>query len=174
MTTREPTPAHPTLRWGRRDERTLVGAAAIVAGGLLLVQMSGATLWAGLIGGILHVLGWAILPESGPRRVLAAPLSLVTMLSMLLGPPVAWGAAFPLALWLIVRRSPGVTFALTPVPALWAVLVLVVTGGQASRLVIFGSTFLVTCLTALFASRIAHREITRRGRVSRLVHKTES
>lgn len=148
----------PAPRWGRRDERTLVGGAAIVAGTLLIVQMSGATLWAGLLGGVLHITGWLILPERGPRRISAALLSTVAVLMMLLGPPLAWTASVPLALWLLVRRSPPIAYLLAPVPGLWALVLVAVAGSGASRLLLFGSTFAVACATAWLAGRIAVRE----------------
>ncbi len=141
-----PSPAPSALRWGTAPERELIGSAAIVAGALFMVQMNGLALWAGALGAVIHIAGWGLLPHGGPRRVTALLLSPVAVVTMLLGPAMAWVVSVPLALWFLVHRVSGRTYLLCTVPIIWAVGVVSTVGLTGPRLLIFGSTFAVTCL----------------------------
>lgn len=141
------------LRWGTVAERELIGSAAIVAGALFMVQMNGLALWAGALGAVIHVAGWGLLPHGGPRRVVALLLSPVAVLTMLLGPAMAWVVSVPLALWFLVHRVTGRTYLLCTVPIVWAVGVVSTVGLTGPRLLIFGSTFAVTCLIGWWGLR---------------------
>jgi hypothetical protein len=135
----------PALRWGSVAERELVGSSAIVAGALLMVQMNGLALWAGALGAVIHIAGWNVLPHGGARRITAAVLSPIAVLTMLLGPAMAWAVAIPLALWFLVHRVTPRTYLLCTVPVIWAIGVVSSVGMTGPRLIIFGSSFAVAC-----------------------------
>ncbi|MFD1714638.1 hypothetical protein ACFSBZ_09175 [Amnibacterium flavum] len=157
---REPNSLLP-LRWGSYSGRQLVGAALVLLGAFLIVQTTAYTTLIGWLGSAMHVAGWAILPARGGRRVLAAPLSMLAFWLMLLGPNLAWLTSASLALWLLVRRRPGIAYVIVPLPALIAVAGLVVFGPFLNRTAFYAVVFAVAAACAWAARNIAVRERTR-------------
>ena len=146
------------LRWGSYPTRQLAGSALIIVGAFLIVQTTAYTLLLGWLGSALHVVGWAILPARGGRRVLAAPLSMLVFWFMLLGPSVAWLTSASLALWLLVRRRPGIAYVVVPLPALLAIVGLVIFGQFVERLLLYSIVFAAAAACAWAAKGIAVRE----------------
>ena len=105
---REPTAAIP-LRWGAYRSRLIGGLWLIVAGGVAIAGGSAFSVFAQFLlsaGTVAHVLGWAVLPATGWRRVWAMWPSTLAMWFLLTGP--RWVAILVLAYlgWLLVRHRP--------------------------------------------------------------------
>lgn len=105
---REPSSLVP-LRWGTWTGRSWGGLWLIVSGGAAIAGSSAAngfTLLLAAVGGGAHLLGWAILPTSGWRRILAMLPSLLAMLTLLPGPAYLSVMVVPFLAWLLVRQRP--------------------------------------------------------------------
>lgn len=105
---REPTAAIP-LRWGSYRSRLIGGIWLIVAGGVAIAGGSAISAFAQTLlsaGTVAHVLGWAVLPSTGWRRVWAMWPSTLAMWFLLTGP--GWLAILVLSYlgWLLVRHRP--------------------------------------------------------------------
>ncbi|BDI23806.1 hypothetical protein [Herbiconiux sp. L3-i23] len=154
---REPTLRLP-LRWGGYRSRLVAGGILLAVGALLIVQTTAYTTTLGWLGAVVHFSGWVILPARGGRRSIAAPASLLSFVLMLIGPPLVWLTAIPLALWLLVRERPGITYVLVPLPALCTAVALVLFGAFVPKLGLFIGVFAVAVLCAWAARSIALRE----------------
>lgn len=105
---REPSSLVP-LRWGTWAGRSGGGLWLIVSGGAAIAGSSAAngfTLLLAALGGGAHLLGWAILPTSGWRRILVMLPSLLAMLTLLPGPAYLSVMVVPFLAWLLVRQRP--------------------------------------------------------------------
>lgn len=101
----EPTRALP-LRWGHYSDRYAFGLILIVAGG---IQLQGSNTWTLpflLIGTIAHATGWAIMPASGWRRLVAVVPASAQLWILLTGPLSVWTFTVPYLCWLLVRHRP--------------------------------------------------------------------
>lgn len=157
----EPTLRLP-LRFGTALPRLIVGGGLLSIGAILIVQSTAYTIALGWLGALIHVVGWAILPARGGRRLLAATASSLSFVLMLIGPPLVWLTAIPLALWLLVRERPGITYVLVPLPALCTAVALVIFGPFVPKIELFIAVFAVAVLCAWGARAIAVREHGRR------------
>lgn len=101
----EPTRALP-LRWGTWNGRSWGGLWLLAGGGAAIAGSNFATLWLAAIGIAVHVLGWAVLPSRGWRRVVAIPASSSAMVALLAGPAYLVALAVPFLGWLLVRHRP--------------------------------------------------------------------
>jgi hypothetical protein len=162
---REPTLRLP-LRWGGYRSRLIAGGSLLAVGALLIVQTTAYTTTLGWLGAVVHLVGWVILPARGGRRSIAAPASLLSFVLMLIGPPLVWLTAIPLALWLLVRERPGIAYVLVPLPALCTAVALVVFGAFVPKVALFVVVLAVAVLCAWAARGIALRERGRSGPVS--------
>lgn len=102
----EPTRALP-LRWGHYNDRYLAGLLLIVGGG---IQLQGSNTWTLpllLIGTAAHVIGWAIMPASGWRRLVVVVPATAQIWILLTGPYSAWTFVVPYLCWLLVRHRPA-------------------------------------------------------------------
>ncbi len=120
--TQEPTTTIP-LRWGTHRGRYVAGLACILVGGLLLVLTNSYFLVALLLGSILHIAGWLLLPAAGWRRIAVAGPSVVAMCALLAGPTMMPLLALPLLGWLVVRHRPAIA-AVAAVPPIASGLLL--------------------------------------------------
>jgi len=111
----EPTRSIP-LTWGTYTERYIAGLVLIIGGA---VQIQGANTWALsviVIGGIAHILGWAILPAQGWRRIVAVVPSVGGVFVVLAGPNVVVVLAVVLACWVLVRQRPARSYVVVLLP----------------------------------------------------------
>src|SRR5688500_14657294 len=95
----EPTRSLP-LVWGRYGDRYAVGLALAVAGAVHMQGANTYTLPFLFVGAATVVLGWAVLPARGWRRVLAAVLGVANAAALLVGPVAMWAFVFALLAWL--------------------------------------------------------------------------
>lgn len=92
------------LRWGRVGDRVGMGAALTLAGA---VAVAGATVyvpWLAVLGTLAHLAGWAVLPTSGARRVVAAIVSTTAVWTVLVGPRACVALVLCSACWMLARR----------------------------------------------------------------------
>ena len=94
------------LRWGRYNDRYLAGLLLIVGGGLQLQGSNTWTLPLLLIGAAAHATGWAIMPASGWRRLVAVVPASGQLWLLLAGPLAVWTFVVPFLCWLLVRHRP--------------------------------------------------------------------
>lgn len=102
----EPTRSLP-LRWGNYTDRYLIGLVLIVGGG---IQLQGSNTWTLpllLIGTAAHATGWAILPATGWRRIVAVVPATGQLWLLLTGPLSVWTLVVPYLCWLLVRHRPA-------------------------------------------------------------------
>lgn len=58
------------------------------------------------VGAATVLLGWAVLPARGWRRIVGGLLAVIHAVSLLVGPVAMWTFVFALLAWLIVRHRP--------------------------------------------------------------------
>jgi hypothetical protein len=166
---REPTRAIP-LRWGGWMSRSWGGLWLILGGGAAVAGSSAAnppfTLLLAAAGVVAHVLGWAVLPSRGWRRVVVILPSTLAMVALLSGPGYLVVLVVPLLGWLLVRHRP-----LRVVP--FAAFV-IATGIVLARLFPAYSGMLIASAVALFvvigaawAARAVHAATSRPRRTLR-------
>src|SRR4051794_4905876 len=106
---REPSSRVP-LRWGTWAGRSWGGLWLIVSGGVAVAGSSAAnppfTLLLAGAGLTAHVLGWAVLPAAGWRRVIAILPSTFAVAALLSGPSYLLLLVVPLLAWFIARYRP--------------------------------------------------------------------
>ncbi|TPW71793.1 hypothetical protein [Schumannella sp. 10F1B-5-1] len=105
----EPTRLLP-LRWGGYRSRLSGGILLIAAGGIAIAGSNTFQLLLLLAGTSAHVLGWAIIPSDGWRRVVAALPSTLGFWIALSGPKYLEVLLLPFAAWLLVRHRPAVAW----------------------------------------------------------------
>jgi len=153
---REPASLLP-LRWGSYRGRCLGGLGLAFAGGLLIQLTSAYSLGVLPIGIFLHVAGWCILPGIGWRRVLAAGVSALMMIVLLNGAQATPFLAVTLAVWLLVRQRPVLSYVVVAIPPVgglllaqvfpdygWGVVVLPIAGA-----LLAGAAWLARSLAAM-------------------------
>lgn len=101
----EPTRRLP-LKWGRYEDRYILGTVLIVSGTLALQASNIYAVVFIAQGFVALTVGWAILPARGWRRFLAATLAGGQAITMLVGPQSLWTLAVPFLLWMAVRHRP--------------------------------------------------------------------
>ena len=97
------------LRWGTWTGRSWGGLALIIGGGTAIAGSSAAnpfTLFIAVAGLAAHLLGWAVLPSKGWRRVLVSLPSAFAMVALLAGPAYLTLLILPMLGWLLVRNRP--------------------------------------------------------------------
>lgn len=162
---REPTADLP-LRFGSYRGRLATGGALLVTGALLIVQTTAYTTGLGWLGAVLNIAGWSVLPARGGRRALAAVAGVMTFVVMLIGPALLPLTSLALALWLLVRERPGISYLVVPLPALCAIAGLVVFGPFVSKLALFIGVALIAVACGWAARGIAVRERRRQEALS--------
>ena len=96
----------PPLRWGDPASRAVGGGILIVSGGIAVAGADTFVLWLLLIGTVVHIAGWCVMPSSGWRRVVAILLSTPAVLLLLTGPRFIGVLVLPYIGWLLVRHRP--------------------------------------------------------------------
>ncbi|MGN6502257.1 MAG: hypothetical protein ACTHKX_05035 [Pseudolysinimonas sp.] len=105
---REPT-RRIRLRFGTWTSRSWAGLTLIIGGGTAIAGASAAnayTLFLAACGVAAHLLGWALLPAAGWRRVVVIVPSLIAMASLVAGPAYLTMLVVPLLGWYLVRSRP--------------------------------------------------------------------
>lgn len=168
---REPTASLP-LRWGAYRTRLLGGMLLIVAGGLAIAGGSAATAFANFLlaaGTAAHVLGWAVLPAAGWRRVWAMAPSTLAMWFLLTGPGWLAILVLPYLGWLLVRHRPLASYPTVTFVLAAAVIAARLFGeeyrGMLPALAIVGAVIVVSAWAAR-AVHVAQFQV-RRGRKPR-------
>jgi hypothetical protein len=116
----EPTPA---VRWGDPRLRYGVGLVTIMLGAAATTLTSTYSLWFLLLGPLVQLLGWLILPGALWRRMLVLLPCLLAALVLVAGPDFMGAFAVLLAGWLFARHRPPLSYlALLPVIVLSFVL----------------------------------------------------
>jgi hypothetical protein len=166
---REPSSLVP-LRWGSWTGRSWGGLWLIVCGGAAIAGSSAAngfTLLLAALGAGAHLLGWAILPTTGWRRILAMLPSLLAMLTLLPGPAYLSIMVAPFLAWLLVRQRP---LRVTPMAAF-----VVATGIILGRvfpgydgMLTAATVALTVAIGAAWAARAVHAASTRPRRTRRV------
>lgn len=116
---REPGALLP-LRWGRYRARYCAGVALIFCGGLVVQTSSVYALQLMLLGVVLHLAGWLIVPGKGWRRGVVILPSLAVMVVILNGAGAMAALVIPLAGWLLVRQRPAWSYSVLIIPVLGA------------------------------------------------------
>lgn len=104
----EPTRRIP-LRWGTWTGRSWGGLALILSGAVAVAGASAAnsyTLLLAATGLTAHLVGWAILPAKGWRRVVVLVPSLFAVAALIAGPSYLTLLVLPLLGWFLVRQRP--------------------------------------------------------------------
>jgi hypothetical protein len=116
----EPT---PPVRWGDPRWRYGVGLVTIVLGAAATTLTSTYSLWFLLLGPLVQLLGWLILPGALWRRLVLLLPCLVAALVLVAGPDFVGAFAVLLAGWLFARHRPPLSYvAVLPVIVLSFVL----------------------------------------------------
>ena len=116
----EPT---PPVRWGNPRWRFGVGLVVIVLGAAATTLTSTYSLSFLLIGPLVQLVGWLVLPGALWRRLLVLLPCLVAALVLVAGPDFVGAFAVLLAGWLFARHRPPLSYlALVPVIVLSFVL----------------------------------------------------
>ncbi|CAN5547636.1 hypothetical protein BH10ACT6_BH10ACT6_14730 [soil metagenome] len=97
----------PPLRWGDAPSRAVAGGILIISGAIAVAGADTFVLWLLLLGTIVHIAGWCIMPSSGWRRVVAVAVSTPAVLLLLTGPRFIGVLVLPYVAWLLVRHRPG-------------------------------------------------------------------
>ena len=108
FTWREPT-TRVRLRWGTWAGRSWGGLWLILGGGAAVVGSSAAnpyTVFLAAVGILTHLVGWAVLPSKGWRRLMVMLPSSLAVVSLLAGPAYLSLLVVPLLGWLLVRHRP--------------------------------------------------------------------
>jgi len=174
-TWREPTTRIP-LRWGTWNGRSWGGLWLIFGGGAAIAGSSAAnpyTLFLAAVGLAAHMLGWAVLPSKGWRRVLVIFPSAFAVASLVAGPAYLSLLVVPLLAWLFVRHRPL---------RVWPMAVFVIATGVVLRrifpeydgmLTALGVTLFVM-VGAAWAARAVHAASSRPRRTLRRGPRTPS
>ncbi|WEO76689.1 hypothetical protein BJQ94_15185 [Cryobacterium sp. SO2] len=116
----EPT---PRVRWGNPRWRYGVGLVTIVLGAAATNLTSTYSLWFLLLGPLVQLVGWMILPGALWRRLFVLLPCLVAALVLVAGPDFMGAFAVLLAGWLFARHRPPLSYlAVVPVIVLSFVL----------------------------------------------------
>jgi hypothetical protein len=116
----EPT---PRVRWGNPRLRYGVGLVIVVLGAAATTLTTTYSLGFLLVGPVVQLLGWLILPGALWRRLLVLLPCLLAALVLVAGPDFVGAFAVLLAGWLFVRHRPPLSYlALVPVILLSFVL----------------------------------------------------
>ncbi|HEX7834006.1 MAG TPA: hypothetical protein VF479_00895 [Pseudolysinimonas sp.] len=102
---REPS-SRLALRWGSWSGRSWGGLALIVGGGVAIAGTTASTIWLATAGVAAHVLGWAVMPAAGWRRLVVVLPSTLAMANLLSGPTYLTVLVVPFLAWLLVRHRP--------------------------------------------------------------------
>lgn len=165
---REPT-RRIRLRFGSWAGRSWGGLTLILGGGVAIAGASAAnayTLFLGAAGVVAHVLGWALLPATGWRRVVVIVPSLIAMASLVAGPAYLTMLVVPLLGWYLVRARPL---------RVWPMAVFVIAAGVVLRQLFPGYTGMVPAsavelfvvVGAAWAARAVHAASARPRRTFR-------
>jgi hypothetical protein len=159
----EPTRALP-LRWGGYTERLVIGTALILSGGICIAGADTFQLLA-LLATAPHMVGWAILPADGWRRLTAAVPSTLACWLLLTGPKFLLVLLLPYLCWMLVRhRPPLVAFVTAVIPAGAAVVIAASVRGYDAMLPALGVETAALVAGALSARVLASQVLPRRRR----------
>jgi energy-converting hydrogenase Eha subunit A len=100
----------PPLRWGDSRSRAVAGGILIISGAIAVAGADTFVLWLLLLGAVVHIAGWCVMPASGWRRVVASVLSTPAVLLLLTGPRFIGVLVLPYIAWLVVRHRPARSF----------------------------------------------------------------
>jgi hypothetical protein len=98
------------LRWGGASTRAMGGGILIVAGAVAVAGGGGTTnyaLWSLVMGVLVHVAGWSVMPADGWRRVVAVLVSTPAVFLLLTGPRFIGVLVLPYIGWMLVRHRPA-------------------------------------------------------------------
>ena len=165
---REPT-SLLRLRWGAYRARTVGGLLLIVGGGAAIAGGSATTPFAATLlylGSVAHIVGWAVLPSAGWRRVWALIPSTFAMWFLLTGPGWLAILVLPYAGWLLVRHRPLASYPTITFVLAGAVIVARLFPSYSAMLPALGIMAGVLVLSAL-AARAVHVAQARARRMRR-------
>lgn len=171
----EPTSLVP-LRWGTWAGRSWGGLWLIVAGGAAIAGSSAAngfTVLLAALGSSAHLLGWAILPTSGWRRILVMAPSLLAMVALLPGPEYLGALVVPFLGWLLVRQRPLRVAPMAAFVIATGIILTRVYPGYEGMLTAAAVAFAVV-VGAAWAARAVHAATARPRRTSRRVRSNVS
>jgi hypothetical protein len=97
----------PPLRWSDPASRAVAGGILIISGAIAIAGADTFVLWLLLLGTVVHIAGWCVMPASGWRRVVAIVLSTPAVLLLLTGPRFIGVLVLPYIAWLLVRHRPA-------------------------------------------------------------------
>ena len=98
------------LRWGGANARAIGGGILIVSGAVAVAGGGGTTNYALLsllVGLLVHVAGWSVMPADGWRRVVAVVISVPAVFLLLTGPRFIGVLVLPYIGWMLVRHRPA-------------------------------------------------------------------
>ena len=94
------------MRWGSWTGRSWGGLTLIVGGGTAIAGTTGSTAWLAAAGIVAHLIGWAVMPATGWRRVAVVVPSTYAMTALISGPAYLAVLVIPFLCWLLVRHRP--------------------------------------------------------------------
>ena len=156
------------LLWGGYRTRYLVGLSIIVLGIAATLLASTFSLWFLLIGPLVHLVGWLVMPGALWRRLVVAIPCLVSALVLLAGPDFLGVFAVLLAGWLLVRHRPLLSYLVLvlPIAASWVLHAALSNYGQSW--IGIGSELLATIVAAWLARWLAIAQFRGRVRAGRI------
>ncbi|MBI5160352.1 MAG: hypothetical protein HY996_02905 [Micrococcales bacterium] len=156
----EPTSRLP-LRWGRYRDRTTWGLLLVVGGTIALAGADTFQLLILLAGTIACIVGWAIIPSDGWRRIaVAVPATLAGWL-LLAGPRFVLVLVLPYLAWMLVRHRPALAWLTTGLVVAVALVVAELVTGYGDMLAALGVEAAALAVAAALARGIAVRRASR-------------
>jgi len=147
----------PPLRWGDPASRAIAGGILIISGAIAIAGADTFVLWLLLLGTIVHIAGWCIMPANGWRRVVAVALSTPAVLLLLTGPRFIGVLVLAYIAWLLVRHRPARSYPTVVFVAAAAVILPRLYGDYDGMLPALGIELAVMAASAWFARAIAGR-----------------
>lgn len=144
------------MRWGRYEARWTTGLACIVLGTGVVQLTTAYSLPFLLLGALAQAVGWATMPASMPRRVVATLPAIAASILLL-----ARGASFTvffvvlLAAWLLVRQRPAISYLVVVLPFVASLLLANVVTGYSDAWLSIGTATLVVIASAWVARWLA-------------------
>jgi hypothetical protein len=104
------------LTWGTYLDRYVIGLVLIIGGSIHLLGANTWTLPILVTGAVAALVGWAILPSKGSRRIVAVGPGMIASLALLTGPLSIWVLALSFVSWMLVRHRPARSYLVVVFP----------------------------------------------------------
>lgn len=154
------------LRWGRYRDRVAWGLLLVAGGTVALAGADTFQLLILLAGTLACVVGWAIIPSEGWRRIaVAVPATLAGWL-LLAGPRFLVVLVLPYLAWMLVRHRPALAWLTTGLVVAVALVVAELVTGYSDMVIALGVEGVAMVLAALLARAVAARRSPRRSTAS--------